>query len=152
LISLSDDLRGSGLHLPDEVRRDCNRHIAGKWLFDFFRSRGKTQDSPDTLETLAPEVAGTCRNASLASATIVKIPHPRFPRLNSDASPYLVRADGSYQPVRGGDFGVFSPAIHAREIAAQVPDYSTNKARVQLSHWSQLLALPRKTQVALSRK
>jgi hypothetical protein len=152
LLSLSDDLRGSGLYLPDEVRRDCNRHIAGKWLFDYLRSRGKTQNSPDTLETLAPEVASTCKNASLASATIVKIPHPRFPRLNADASPYLVRADGSYQPVRGGDFGVFSPAIHARGIAARLPDYSTHKVRLQLSHWSQLLAWPLTTQVAFSPK
>jgi hypothetical protein len=150
LISLSDNLRGSGLYLPDEVRRDCNRHIAGKWLFDFLHSRGKTQTSPDRLETLAPEVAATCKNASLASATIVEIPPPRFPRLNPDASPYLVRADGSYQAVRNGDFDASLPDIHADGIAALLPHYNTDKVKVQLSHWSQLLALPLTTQVALS--
>ena len=102
LVALSDDLRGSGLELPDEVRRDCNRYIAGKWLFDFFHSGSGTQTSTDALERLAPEVAVTCKNASLASATIVRIPDPRFPRLNPDASPYLVRADGTYQLVRDG--------------------------------------------------
>ena len=110
LVALSDALRGSGLELPDEVRRDCNRYIAGKWLFDFFHAGGRTQNSPDTLEKLAPEVAGTCKNASLASATIVRIPDPRFPRLNPDASPYLVRADGTYQLVRDGDFDGSLPA------------------------------------------
>jgi hypothetical protein len=150
LISLSDNLRGSGLYLPDEVRRDCNRHIAGKWLFDFFHSRGKTQTSPDRLETLAPEVAATCKNASLASATIVKIPPPRFPRLNPDASPYLVRADGSYQAVRNGNFDASLPGIHAEGIAALLPHCSTHDVKMQLSHWSQLLALPLTTQVALS--
>ena len=138
--ALSDDLRGSGLELPDEVRRECNRYIAGKWLFDFFHSGSRTQNSPDTLEKLAPEVAGTCKNASLASATIVRIPDPRFPRLNPDASPYLVRADGTYQLVRDGDFDVSLP---------EAPNYSTHKVKVQLSHWSQLLALPLVAQVAL---
>lgn len=37
LVALSDDLRGSGLELPDDVRRDCNRYIAGKWLLDDVR-------------------------------------------------------------------------------------------------------------------
>jgi hypothetical protein len=142
LISLSDSLRASGLHLPDEVRRDCNRHIAGKWLFDFLHSGGRTQNQPDAVERLAPEIAATCKNASLASATVVTIPPPRFPRLNSDASPYLVRADGSYQPVRQGGFSVPSPAMHAGGFAALIPNYSTQEARLQLSHWSQLLALP----------
>src|SRR4051812_21139991 len=32
LVALTDHLRASGLELPDEVRRDCNRYIAGKWL------------------------------------------------------------------------------------------------------------------------
>jgi len=140
LIALSDSLRASGLELPDEVRRDCNRYIAGKWLFDFFHSGSRTQNSPDTLERLAPEVAGTCRNASLASATVVRIPAPRFPRLNADASPSLVRADGSYQLLRDGDFAVSLPAI---------PNYKTHKVKVQLSHWSQLLALPLIGQAAL---
>ena len=84
-------------------------------------------------EELAPEVAGTCKNASLASATIVRIPEPRFPRLNPDASPYLVRADGSYQRVRDGDFNASSPLS---------PNYETRKVKLQLSHWNQLLALP----------
>jgi hypothetical protein len=95
LAALSDALRTSGLDLPDEVRRDCNRHIAGKWLYDFLQSAGRSQNKPNTLEKLAPEVAGTCRNVSLASATIVRIPEPHFPRLNADASPYRVRADGT---------------------------------------------------------
>lgn len=150
LTSLSDNLRGSGLYLPDEVRRGCNRYIAGKWLFDLFHSRGSTRNSPGGLEKLAPQVAATCKNASLASATIVKIPPPRFPRLNPDASPYLVRADGSYQPLRNGNFGVSSAGIHAHGVAALLPDYSTHEVKVQLSHWSQLLALPLTTQVALS--
>jgi len=140
LVALSDDLRGSGLELPDEVRRECNRYIAGKWLFDFFHSSGRTQGSPDTLQTLAPEVAGTCMNASLASATIVRIPAPRFPRLKPDASPYLVRADGTYELLRDGDFEVSLP---------RVPNYHTHEVKVQLSHWSQLLALPLMAQVAL---
>ncbi|MEO8019575.1 MAG: DUF6765 family protein [Pseudomonadota bacterium] len=149
LVALSDALRGSGLELPDEVRRDCNRYIAGKWLSDFLHSGGRPQESPDTLEKLAPEVAGTCRNASLGSATIVRIPDPRFPRLNADASPYLVRADGTYQMVRGGDFDNSLPPIHAQGIADLIPNYNTRKTKVQLSHWSQVLALSLMTQVAL---
>jgi hypothetical protein len=140
LIALSDNLRGSGLDLPDEVRRECNRYIAGKWLFDFFHTRSRTQNSPATLEKLAPEVAATCKNASLASATIVRIPDPRFPRLKPDASPYLVRADGTYQLAGDGDFNVSLP---------KTPNYNTDKVKVQLSHWSQLLALPLMAQVAL---
>ena len=141
LVALSDNLRASGLELPDAVRRNCNRYIAGKWLFDFFESGSKSQHgSPDTLEKLAPEIAVTCRNASLASATVVSIPAPRYPRLNSDALPYLVRADGTYRLVRDGDFDVFSPGIEAEGIAGLNPNYNNHK--VQLSHWSQLLALP----------
>jgi hypothetical protein len=136
LTALSNSLRGSGLDLPDEVRRDCNRYIAGKWLHDFHS--GRTHDNPDTTEKLAPDVARTCRNPSLASATIVRIPDPRFPRLKPDASPYLVRADGSY---------VALPGIHAAGIAALMPNYDAYK--VQLSHWTQLLALPRSKHVAL---
>jgi hypothetical protein len=130
LMALSDALRASGLDLPDDVRRDCNRYIAGKWLFDFFHSGSGTQKRADTLETLAPEVAGTCRNATLASATIVRIPAARYPRLNADASPYLVRTDGTYQVLHDGDF------------AGLTPNYNTQGVKVQLSHWSQLLALP----------
>jgi hypothetical protein len=141
LVALSDALRGSGLELPDEVRRDCNRYIAGKWLSDFFHASDRAQDRPDTLEKLAPEVAGTCRNAALASATIVSIPDARFPRLRADASPYLVRADGTYQRIRGGEL---------EGIAGLIPNYDTRKVKVQLSHWSQILALPLTTQVALS--
>ena len=133
LVALSDALRGSGLELPDEVRRDCNRYIAGKWLFDFFHAGGRTQNSPDTLQKLSPEIAGTCKNASLASATIVSIPAPRFPRLKPDASPYLVRTDGTYQRVRDGEF---------EAIVSRIPNYHTHKVKVQLSHWGQLLALP----------
>jgi hypothetical protein len=136
LIALSASLRASGLDLPDEVRRDCNRYIAGKWLFDFYFNR--TQDRADTLEKLAPAAAATCRNASLASATIVSIPAPRFPRLKPDASPYLVRADGTYQPVRDGNLGASLPGTH----------HHAHKVKVQLSHWTQLLALPRTTQFA----
>jgi hypothetical protein len=137
LVALADDLRGSGLELPDEVRRDCNRYIAGKWLYDLFHSGGKTRNSPDTFEKLAPEIAVTCKNASLASAIVIRIPDARFPRLNANASPYLVRADGTYQLVRDGDFDV------------SVPNYNTRKVKVQFSHWKQLLALPLMTQVAL---
>ena len=139
LVALSDALRKSGLELHDEVRRDCNRYVAGKWLFDFLHAGG---------EKLVPEVAGTCRNASLASATIVRIPDPRFPRLKADASPYLVRADGTYQPVRGGDLDVSLPAIKAERSVGRIPNYSTRNIKVQLSHWTQLLALPLTMQVA----
>jgi len=131
LVALSNALRDSGLELPDEVRRECNRYIAGKWLFDFFRAGGRTQNNPYTKEALAPEVAGTCKNASLGSATIVRIPESRFPRLNPDASPYLVRADGTYQWVRGGEL---------ERTARPAPNYSAHKVKIQLSHWSQLLA------------
>jgi hypothetical protein len=141
LAALSDALRGSGLELPDEVRRHCNRHIAGKWLFDFLQANGRKRNRPETLEKPASGVAGACNNASLASATIVRIPEPRFPRLNLDASPYLVGADGTYQWVRGGEF---------EGSAGLIPNYNTREARVQLSHWSQLLALPLTAQVALS--
>jgi hypothetical protein len=61
--------------------------------------------------------------------------------LNADASPHLVRADGTYQRVRDGDFDVLLPVI---------PNYNTRKVKVQLSHWSQLLALPLTAQVALA--
>ena len=141
LAALSGALRGSGLELPDEVRRDCNRYLAGKWLLDFFHGGGRRQNFPDTLETLAPRVAATCMNASLAGATIVRIPEPRFPRLNPDASPHLVKADGTYQRVRSGDLDVSPPSP---------PNYSLRKVKVQLSHWSQLLAVPPTVQVARS--
>jgi len=140
LAALSDELRGSGLDLPDEVRFECNRYIAGKWLFDFFHSGSKAPKSQDTAENLAPEVAETCKNASLASATIVRIPDPRFPRLKSDASPYLVMADGTYQVLGGG---------HIEVSPLRISNYKTRKAKVQLSHWRQLLALPLMTQVAV---
>jgi len=126
LAALSDALRASGLELTDEARLECNRYIAGKWLFDFFHSGGGMQDGPGSLEKLAPEVAVTCKNSSLASATVVNIPAPRFPRLNADAWPSLVRADGTYQLVR-------------RDL---IPNYDTHELKVQLSHWSQLVALP----------
>jgi hypothetical protein len=139
LAALSDALRGSGLDLPDEVRRECNRHIAGKWLYDFLR--GRIRISSDTQEKLAPEVARVCKNASLASATIVTIPAPRFPHLNADASPSLVRTDGTYQRVRGGEF---------EGIAGLNPGDHTRKIKIQLSHWSQVLAMPLPAQVARS--
>jgi hypothetical protein len=139
LAALSDELRGSGLELPDEVRRECNRHIAGKWLFDFLHAGARMQGNPDSTEKLAPEVARTCRNASLASAITVKIPEPRYPRLNADATPYLVKADGTYQLLRDRDFDT--------RIAALLPNYSPRRVKVQLSHWSQLLDLPRMAQV-----
>jgi hypothetical protein len=141
LVALSDALRGSGLELPDEVRRECNRYIAGKWLHDFFHIRGRTRISSDTEEKLAPGVARTCKNASLAPAPIVTIPAPRFPRLNSDAAPSLVRADGTYQRARDGDLA---------GIAGPIPDNHTGTARIQLSHWSQLLAMPLTAHVAHS--
>lgn len=134
LVALSDALRESGLKLPDEVRMECNRHIAGKWLFDFFRSSGRVAGVPERLEKLEPAIAGTCRNASLASATSVAIPEPRFPRLNPDATPSLVRADGTYGVLRANDS---RQEIRAAAIAHLVPDY---KDKVQWSHWRQLLA------------
>lgn len=140
LAALSDALRGSGLELPDEIRRECNRHIAGQWLFDLLHAGGSAQNTQGTPETLAPEVAGTCKNATLASATVVRIPDARFPRLNPDASPYLVRADGTYERARG-NFEVSLP---------RMPNYTTRKARVQLSHWSQLLASPLTARAELS--
>jgi hypothetical protein len=149
VVALSNALRGSGLELPDQVRRDCNRYIAGKWLFEFFRAGGRTHGSSVTLITLGPEVAGTCKNAALATATVVRIPEPRFPRLNPDASPYFVSADGTYQRVRGGDIEVTLPAVKVEGMVGRVHDYSTRKAKVQLSHWSHFLALPLTTQIAL---
>ena len=141
LAALSDALRASGLELPDEVRRNCNRQIAGKWLFDYFYAGGRTQKHPDALERLPPDVAATCGNATLASAIIVRIPDPRFPRLNPDASPHLVSADGSYQRVNAGEF---------EGMASLMPDSHNHRVKVHLSHWSQLLALPLSAQVALS--
>jgi hypothetical protein len=135
LVALSDELRASGLDLPDDVRRDCNRYIAGQWLFEIFRSDGRIHDERVRLEKVTPEVARSCRNASLASATVVRIPRPRFPRLGPDASPQLVRADGTYQRVREG---------HFTAMANPVPNYKTHKIRVQLSHWSHVLALPQR--------
>ena len=150
VVVLSNALRGSGIELPDELRRECNRYIAGKWLFDFYLSDGRTKGSPGTLEKLAPEVAGTCKHASLASATVVRIPEPLFPQLNSDASPSFVRANGTYRPLRDTDFGASSPEIHAAGNAA-LPTHHNNRAvKVQLSHWRQLLALPLMGRVALS--
>lgn len=147
LSALADALRASGLELPDDVRRECNRYIAGKWLFETLHSRGTTHSGSDTLETLSPKVAATCRNAALASATIVRVPDPRFPRLGADASPTLVRADGTYQLMRDGDFDVSTLNIHVEEISA---DDETHRVKVQLSHWRQLLALPLAGQVRLA--
>jgi hypothetical protein len=141
LVALSDALRGSGLELPHEARHECNRYIAGKWLYDFFHIRGMIQISSDTQEKLAPEIARTCKNAALAPAPIVSIPAPRFPRLNSDAGPSLVRADGTYRRARDGEH---------EGIADLIPDDHTRKAKIQLSHWSQLLAMPLTAHVALS--
>jgi hypothetical protein len=150
LAALSGSLRASGLYLPDEVRRECNRHIAGKWLFDFLQTRGETQGGPASPETLAPEVAATCRNATLASARIVGIPAPRFPSLNPDASPSHVRADGSYRALRDGSSGASAPGLLPGNTAATFPNYKTRVVKVQLSHWRQLLGLPLTTQFALS--
>ena len=150
LIALAGALRESGLELPDEVRLECNRYIAGRWLFGFLRSEGRLRSSADRIETLGPEVAGTCRNASLGSAIVVRIPEPRFPRLNLDASPSLVRADGSYRQIRAGSLHVPLPRTDAAGIAALLPHQGSRVARVQLSHWSQLLALPPMRHVALT--
>jgi hypothetical protein len=137
LVALSDDLRESGLELPDDVRHECNRYIVGKWLFDFFHSGGGEQDAPDALEKLSPRIARTCGNTSLASATIVSIPAPRFPRLTAEAAPYLVRADGSYSLVRDAAF----------DLPPHGPNYHAHQIKLQLSHWTQLLALPGVSQV-----
>jgi hypothetical protein len=150
LAALSDALRHSGVELPDETRRDCNRFVVGKWLFDLLHSGERTQGNPDTLETLAPEAAATCRNESLRSATVVRIPDPRFPRLRSDASPYHVRADGSYQLLHDGTLAAPMPRIATQANAGRVPDYNRRKVRLQLSHLRQLLALPFTTLAANS--
>lgn len=142
VVALSNALSASGLELPDDVRRECNRHLAGKWLHDYFDARNRTQPIPDPVVTLAPGVAATCRNPSLASATVIRVPEPRFPRLDSDASPYLVRADGTYQLIPGGNLASSSPRIHAHGAAEPSSDYPASKVRIQLSHWSQVLALP----------
>jgi len=149
LIALSEALRESGLDLPDEVRRDANRYIAGKWLFDLLHSGSRRQNVADRLERLTPDVAGTCRNAALGSATIVWIPAPRYPRLNADASPSLVRADGTYQQLQGGEAAESSAVSDARRIARRAPDYDPHAVKLQLSHWRQLLALPPTAHVAL---
>jgi hypothetical protein len=133
LVALSDALRASGLELPDDVRLECNRYIAGKWLFDYFHAANRMKDGHGAVERLAPEVAVTCKNASLASATVIRIPDPRFPRLNGDASPYFVRADGTYQLVQKRDV----------ETAGGRPEHQAHSVKVQVSHWSQLLALAR---------
>jgi hemoglobin-like flavoprotein len=140
LAALSQALRESGLQLPDEARRDCNRYVAGKWLADYLDS-AREPARLDTRTTLAPAVAITCKNPSLASATVVTIPAPRYPRLNADASPYLVRADGGYQRVGEGVVSASLPAVAAPRHARQ--------AKLQLSHWSQLLALPLVTNALL---
>ena len=136
LVALSDALRSSGLELPDEVRRECNRYIAGKWLHDYFDSGSSGHHPQAKLEKLAPQVAATCKNASLASATIVSIPAARYPRLNPDASPALVRADGTYQLASDGG------------VSGLLSNYNPRKVKVQLSHWSQVLALPLMTRAA----
>ena len=132
LAALANALRSSGLELPDEVRRECNRHIAGKWLLGF--------GHPGAVETLAPEGAVTCRNVALGPATIARIPDPRLPRLKGDASPRLVRADGSYELVRGS-FDTSLPVSGS--------NYVSGDSRVQLSHWRQLVALPLALQAGL---
>jgi hypothetical protein len=141
LVALSEALRGSGLELPDEERRECNRHLAGKWLHDFFQSTRNMPGRRESETRLSPAVAAACGNASLASARIVAVPEPRFPRLNADASPHLVRADGTYEPIREGAFASVLPRANAHANAAALPNYDARKVRLQLSHWSQLLAL-----------
>ena len=139
LVALTDALRRSGLELPDELRIECNRYVAGKWLFAYSRSAGNAQDSR-ALQTLAPGVAGNCKNESLSSATVIRIPDALFPRLHRDASPYLVSADGRYQLVHDDAMGAM-PGIHAAAIAGQISNHHAHKIKVQVSHWRQL-ALP----------
>lgn len=148
LKALADALRVSGLELTDQLRRECNRYIAGKWLFELSRSGRSKQPGADGAETLRPEVAITCKNASLASATVMRIPDPRFPRLNPDASASLVKTDGTYRTVRGGAFDAV-PGRSA-ESASHQTNYKGVPIKVQLSHWTQLLALPPPGPVTLS--
>lgn len=140
LAALAAALRGSGLELPDDTRRDCNRYVAGRWLSDVLHSGGGTRHAADGVEELAPGIAAVCKNESLAAASVARIPAPQFPRLNADASPALVRADGTYQLV---------PAGTAGEPVAGASNYPVRAARVQLTHWNQLLALPFMGPVAL---
>ena len=51
------------------------------------------------------------------------------------------RGNACARNLRDGDFDVSLPVF---------PNYNTRKVKVQLSHWSQLLALPLATQVALT--
>lgn len=149
LAALSQRLRASGLELPDALRRECNRYIAGQWLFGFFQSSRARWSSRDSMEKLGPAIATACRNPSLASALVISIPPPRFPRLNSDASPYLVEADGSYQLLNEGGSNDSASGVRVANVAALSPEHHTAKAKLQLSHWRQLLALPVTVQVAL---
>lgn len=137
LLALTKALRESGLDLPDDLRRRCNRHIAGRWLHEFLRADRRATASTEPVVRLSPAVAATCGNVSLASATIMKIPDPRLPRLDADASPYLVRADGTYLLVREGAYASAAPRIHAHGTHDRDP----SRIRVQLSHWSHLPAL-----------
>jgi hypothetical protein len=107
----------------------------------------------ENQETVAALEVDAIRHSSVAgyvaSSFVVRIPEPRYPRLDSNASPYLVGADGSYQQVRGGEFAASLPSVHAHGIPGLVPNYETHGFKLQLSHWTQLLALPGVTQVAL---
>jgi hypothetical protein len=147
LAALAGALETSGLELPDDMRRECNRHLAGKWLHDFLRSRGRVDSS---VTRLAPAIATTCRNPSLASAAVARIPDPHFPRLTPDASPRLVRADGTYQRIREGSFADALPAVRTQPLPSASPNYPAHRLKVQLSHWSQILALPLTTRLAYS--
>jgi hypothetical protein len=62
--------------------------------------------------------------------------------LNAHAAPYLVRADGTYQLIPGGDVAASLPRLHAHEAEDPLPSYNSRRVKVQLSHWNQLLALP----------
>lgn len=148
LARLAAALRRSGLELPDDVRRECNRYIAGKWLFEFLDSAGSTRGGSDMRDKLAPQVARNCMNPSLAGATVVRIPEPRFPRMNADASPALVRADGSYQVIREGSLVASWPGARAPVSAGRSANYRAREFKVQLSHWRQLVTLPLVEQVA----
>lgn len=149
LLALTRGLRSSGLELPDDVRRECNQYIAGKWLHDIFQSGRQPHDAAGKVQVFPPEVAGKCRNASLASAAVVLIPPPRFPRLNPDASPYLVKADGTYQLIPVGASSFTQPGIGGGVSAGHRPHHDRG-AKVQLSHWSHVLALPLARRVTLS--
>lgn len=149
LAALAQRLQTSGLELPDDLRRECNGYIAGQWLFGLIESKRTPGSSQDAVEKLAPEIANACGNPLLASALVVRIPPPRFPRLNADASPCLVQADGSYALLPASGVSASAAGVRVANVTPSAPGRRKGTATLQLSHWRQLLAFPVAAQVTL---